>query len=49
MIEVLALVASVHCDLSCCSIEGCDVELLIKGTEQEALDCAFVMDTGHHN
>ena len=44
VIKVLALEASVCCDLSCCSIEGCDIELLIKGAEWEALDHTFVME-----
>ena len=37
VVETLALEASAHRHLSCCSIEGHNVELLIKGTEWEAL------------
>ena len=44
MIKVLTPEASVCCDLSCCGIESCDIELLIKGAEQKALDCAFVTE-----
>ena len=42
VIKALTPEASACHDLSCCGIEGCDVELLIKGTEWEALDHTFV-------
>ena len=44
IIKALTPEASACHDLSCCGIEGCDIELLIKGAEWEALGHIFVLE-----
>ena len=44
MVKVLAPEASACQHISCCSIASYDIQLLIKGTEWEALDSTFVVE-----
>ena len=46
MIEILTPEAPACCHLSCCSIEGGDIQLLVEGTEWETVYCTLMPELG---